>query len=123
MSLISTVTEIIPGKINFTSPEAIFILYPVIFIEVLGLLFILIGDDYGILDIILSSIVWPWLLANGKVNPNKLRRQIVTTIGEILPLVGFLPLWSWSVWKALEEDYRPAMIKENKDDVEIDIKE
>jgi len=107
MSLTSIISEIIPGKINFTSPEAVFILYPVIFIEIVGLLFILIGDDYGILDLILSSIVWPWLFSKGKVNPNKLRRQIVTTVGELLPLVGLLPLWSWSVWKVLEEDYRP----------------
>ncbi|MDD5639953.1 MAG: hypothetical protein PHR47_04140 [Candidatus Pacebacteria bacterium] len=113
ISLASIASEIIPGKIDFTSPEAVFILYPVVFIEIIGLLFILIGDDYGILDIILSSIVWPWLFSKGKVNPKKLRRQIVTTVGELFPLIGLLPIWSWSVWKALEEEYHSKKPIEN----------
>ncbi|MCK9577914.1 hypothetical protein M0R01_00275 [bacterium] len=109
--------DIFPIRLNFTSPQTIFILLPVLSLELFGIVLALLGivDDFWLLDAAFTVIVWPWLLIKGTTSrPDRkggfvmkkaVGRQMACSLIELIPVVGtILPLWSYSVYITLKEE-------------------
>jgi len=108
--------DIFPIKIKWSDPQVLFILLPVATLELIGMLLVCVGvvDDLGILDSMISVIVWPWLLLKGSYNkPSRkgfnmgraVERQFICSLIEFFPLLGtILPMWSYSVYIVLKEE-------------------
>lgn len=118
--------DIFPIRIKPLDPETIFILYPTIFLELLGIVIALLGfaDDWGILDATIGLYVWIWVLLkkpspeiketvnqkrknkkSGFTRAKAFRKLTICSLLELIPVVGtVLTLWSYMVYIILKED-------------------
>jgi len=109
------------GKIgNLFSPEAVIMLPLAILLDLIGVILICFGlDDFGITDIfgILLFGSWMYFRSQTIAVPEKLKKRAETglrklfrgpwkrfltpIIGEVIPYVGVLPMWTLAVYYEL----------------------
>jgi hypothetical protein len=103
------------------SPESLFMLPLAIGLDLVGIILVCVGlDDFGITDTVGIIFIDLWLLMNGK-KANSSGKQGVTsnlkkafthkwgkfalpTFTELIPYLGWLPMWTLAVLFNLDEE-------------------
>jgi|GEM_PF-5496802 hypothetical protein len=97
------------------SPASIMLLIAILLDVIPWILLICGVDDLGILELIATLTITPWLILNTgklakvptkadfikKIMTDKKWRFIVTYIGELVPIIDLLPWYTWIVYYQL----------------------